>query len=255
MVEGGVSSGEGNGDGVEGGLLFGGEDGLYRLHVSCQTSDGEQGPGVAFGNVLQAAVFLGGFVESYPAGEVVHGLGAGPVGIVLVPCHHAAVVGGFAEELVVPEAYGSAKELRGGDGEGGVPEDVVEAGGDAPCAERVEEHGAGIGGFVGVVFVEQPVAGVGWVGKLGELCAEGIALGVGKYRHARNVSLFVEVGDLFGGKGVLIFGGGVWWGIEEAADGGVMLGEVHGAAPVIVGIHATRSGGMLASGRVCEDCA
>jgi hypothetical protein len=35
----------------------------------------------------------------------------------------------------------------------------------------------------------------------------------------------------------------------------VVLGEVHGATPVIVGIHATRSGGMLASGRVCEDCA
>lgn len=37
--------------------------------------------------------------------------GARPVGVILVPCDYAAVFGGFAEELVVPEADGAVEEL------------------------------------------------------------------------------------------------------------------------------------------------
>ena len=65
---------------------------------------------------------------------------------------------GLAEELVVPEADGAVEKLRGSDQEGGIPEDVVEGGAGAPCAEGVKEDGAGVRGLVRMVLVEELVS-------------------------------------------------------------------------------------------------
>jgi len=89
---------------------------------------------VAAGDVLEAAVINGAVVQGDPAGEVLHGLGAGPVGIVLVPGDYAAMMRGLAEELIVPEADSAVEELRCGYEKGGTPEDIVECGAGAPCA-------------------------------------------------------------------------------------------------------------------------
>jgi len=117
---------------------------------------------MAGGNVLDAAVLGGGRVEADPAGEVAERLGASPVGVVLVPGDDASVVRWFDEKLIVPEADGAAEELGSGDEEGGVPEQVVEGGADAPSAEGMEEDTGRVGGLVGVVLVKE-VAGMGGI--------------------------------------------------------------------------------------------
>ena len=59
---------------------------------------------------------------------MLHGLGARPVGVILVPGDDAAVVRRLVEELVVPEADSAVEELRGGKEERWVPEDSWNAG-------------------------------------------------------------------------------------------------------------------------------
>ena len=70
MVEGALTTLEFDGDRIEGGFLFIIEHGLYGFHVACETGNGEQGPGVGGGDVVEAAIFLVGIVEANPAGEV-----------------------------------------------------------------------------------------------------------------------------------------------------------------------------------------
>ena len=55
-----------------------------------------------------------------------------------VPGDHAAVMGRFAEELIVPETHGAAKELTRRHREGQVPQKVVKTRLDAPCTQCVK---------------------------------------------------------------------------------------------------------------------
>ena len=196
------------------------------VHVAGEAGDGEQVPLVGAGDVVEAAVVAGAVVEGDPAGEVLHGLRAGPVGVVLVPRDDAAVVRGFAEELIVPEADGAVEELRGGDEECGTPEDIVKCGAGAPGAERVKEDGVGVAGLVGVVLVEELVRGMGWLHEAGELRAQSFDLIVIEDLHAGEETVAVEGLHLFVGETVLlpfVFACGLG---AEGAGGGMEFGEV-----------------------------
>ena len=178
---------------------------------------------MAAGDVLDAAVLGRGWVEADPTGEVAEGLGASPVGIVLVPRDDAAVMCGLDEELVVPEADGAAEELGGGDEEGRVPEQVVEGGADAPGAEGVKEDAGRVGGLVGMVLVEE-VAGMGGIHQGGQLVAEDVDLPIVEHGDAGKETVFVKRGDLLVRKTkfVPLFGG--FGAREEIGDGLVVVG-------------------------------
>ena len=55
-------------------------------------------------DIMKTAIFLVGVIERNPASEMIHGTGPRPVGIVLVPSNHSAVMRRFTEKLVVPES-------------------------------------------------------------------------------------------------------------------------------------------------------
>jgi len=71
-----------------------------------------------------------------------------------MPSDHSAVMRGLAEELVVPEANGSAQELRRGNGKSRMPEQIMKAGRDSPRAKGMKKHMIGIARFVGVVLMK-----------------------------------------------------------------------------------------------------
>lgn len=103
----------------------------------------------------------------------------------------------------------------------------MEAGCDAPGAEGVEEDGVGIGGFVGVVFVPEFVAGVVGVDECGELGAECLDLVVFEDFDVVDVAEVVELLDLFVGEAVLFRVGLVGF-VEEVGDEFVDGGKVVG---------------------------
>src|ERR671915_465714 len=101
VVEGGLARPEFNRHGPELFAQLLTQHGHDRVHVTGESGDGEVGPEVAAGHVVDAAVLKRRVVESGPAGEVRERGGARPVGVVLVPGDDAAVARGLAEELVV----------------------------------------------------------------------------------------------------------------------------------------------------------
>src|SRR6185295_16754916 len=128
-----------------------------------------------------------------------HGDGPGPVGIILMPDHDAAVMRRFVEYLIVPEAYWSIEQLSRRDSESRMPQDVVQSRRDAPCSECVKEYLIGIGRFVCVEFVKQVVTGMCGIYQLGELAAQGFDLRFVEYFNSREVAVFfVEVYLLLG---------------------------------------------------------
>jgi len=128
-------------------------------------------------------------------------LGARPVRVVLMPGDNASVVWRLDEELVVPEAYRAAKQLRGGHEKRGIPEQVMECFADTPCSESVKEDAVGIGGFVGVVFVEE-VARCSGIHQVNEIVTERFDLIVIEHPHAGEVAIPAEEGYLFLGEAV-----------------------------------------------------
>ncbi len=113
------------------------------------------------------------------------------------------MAGGLAEKLVVPEPHGHvAEQLAAGHHEGRVPEDVVEARGDAPGAEGVKEHGLGRAGLVGVVLVKKMDAGVLGVEEQGQLAVQRLHLLLGQHPDAGEVTVLPEKRHLLVGEPV-----------------------------------------------------
>src|SRR5207248_3348455 len=121
---------------------------------------------------MDAAVIARAFVQSNPAGEVSHRLGARPIGIVLMPGDDAPVLGRLAKELIVPEANGATEELTCRDRERGMPQDVVKARANSPGAEGVEQNRVWLVRFVRVVLVPELVARMVRIEELDELGAQ-----------------------------------------------------------------------------------
>ena len=76
---------------------------------------------MALGDIMDTAVLTGTLIEANPAREMGHWLGAGPIRVVLMPSDDAAVAGGLAKELVVPEPHGAAQQLTSGNRERRMP--------------------------------------------------------------------------------------------------------------------------------------
>src|ERR1043165_1613616 len=91
------------------------------------------------GNVMHTTVLARRIVKPDPTRDVSHRSRSGPVGIVLMPDHDAAVMRGLVEDLIVPEAHCAFEQLSGRHGETRMPKHVVQTRQDSPGAERVEE--------------------------------------------------------------------------------------------------------------------
>src|SRR5258708_17159712 len=125
--------------------LFLVQDCIDSGHISCQPGDGQIRPAMAASDVMHASVITVRIIETNPASQVGNRMGSGPVRVILVPGHNSAVMSGFAEQLVVPEANGAAQQLRRRNSKCRVPEQIVKAWRGAPGAERMEQHLVGIG--------------------------------------------------------------------------------------------------------------
>src|SRR5262245_44274642 len=121
---------------------------------------------MAAGNVMHAAVVAFACVESDPAGEMRHGLGARPVGIILMPSNDAAVLRRLAKQLIVPKANGAIEQLTRSSCECRMPENIVKTRANAPRSEGMKEDRVRLSRFVSVVFVPQLVAGMRGIKKL-----------------------------------------------------------------------------------------
>src|SRR5713226_1790705 len=89
-------------------LLFG-QDTFNRMHVIRESGDRQKIPAMTPRHVMEASVRARRIVESDPARQVGHGLRPRPVGIILMPGHHAAMMRRFAKELIVPETHRAAE--------------------------------------------------------------------------------------------------------------------------------------------------
>src|SRR5215470_19599134 len=81
-------------------------------HVIGESGNRQKIPAVASRNVMNTTVLARRIVETNPAREMRHRLGASPVRIVLMPGDYSTVVRGFAEQLIVPKADRAAQQLR-----------------------------------------------------------------------------------------------------------------------------------------------
>ena len=90
------------------------------------------------GDVVDTTVRLRRIVKPDPAGNMGHRRGSGPIGIILVPDHDAAVMRRLVEDLIVPEPHWSIEQLRGGNDERRIPQHIVQARCYAPGAECVK---------------------------------------------------------------------------------------------------------------------
>ena len=229
MMERSFSSPEHGGDGMELAQLLRSEDLPDGVHIAGETRHGQKTPAMAPGNVLGTSVLLVDVVERDPTGQVGHGLGPGPVGKVLVPGHDASEMGGLHEELVVPEAHSSPEELARGNEDGGVPEEIVERGRDAPGAERVEENAARLAGLVRVPLVEEVGSGMLRAEKWLELGAQELDLVVVEDPYPRQETVAFEAGKLLGREVACRVGNGA----SISEDRSVVMRQIryHGRFP------------------------
>src|ERR1700753_2420037 len=70
------------------------------VHVARKPRNWQEGPLMASGDKVKAAIITRTVVERYPARQVRHRPRPRPVRVVLVPCHYTAVMRWLAEELV-----------------------------------------------------------------------------------------------------------------------------------------------------------
>src|SRR6266851_8959720 len=88
-------------------FVFFAEYAFNRAHVVRQSGDWQETPAVTARHVMNTAVRARRIVQTDPARQMRHRLGPRPIGIILVPSYDSAVMRGFAEKLVMPEAYGA----------------------------------------------------------------------------------------------------------------------------------------------------
>jgi hypothetical protein len=110
------------------------------------------------------------------------------------------MTGRLHEELIVPEAYGALEELARRDGDGRVPEEIVEAGRDPPGAEGMEEHRVGLFRLVLMPLVEEARARMRGIEERGELLAQSFDLGIVEHGNSQEKAVAMEGLDLVGGQ-------------------------------------------------------
>jgi hypothetical protein len=147
-------------------------------------------------NVVKTAILGGAVIQSDPAGEVGHGGGDRPVGVILVPGHNSTMVRGLAKELIVPEAHRSPQKLRGCHGYGGTPQHIVKTRFNSPSPQSVKQSGVQVLRLVGMVFVEKGIAGMCLPHQAVEFGVQPLDLLVAENLNSGNISLLLELGDL-----------------------------------------------------------
>src|SRR5687768_11240377 len=211
-----------DGFGLELALLRFTEYTLDRVHIVGKVFARQQGPAMAARHIMHTTIFTRGIIEADPAREMGHGLCPGPVGIVLMPDHHAPVMGGFAEKLVMPEADRALQKLRSRNAKRWVPQQIVKPRSDAPGSQSMEQDLIGIGRFVGIELIKQFIAWIARIDQLVQLQAERLNLFVVQQLDARQVSILPVEPDLFVTQaipGPLFDRGGL---VKEVADQVVM---------------------------------
>src|ERR1051325_10765825 len=122
-------------------LLFFSQNVLNCVHVVRETSNRQQLPTMTARHVMHTAIFNRRIIETNPTRQVRHRLRARPVRIILMPRDHAAMSGGLAKKLVMPESYGAAEQLRRRRQHRRVPQQIVEARHNPPSSECVKQNG------------------------------------------------------------------------------------------------------------------
>ena len=113
-------------------LLCIAQHGVDRLHLLREAGNRQEMPAMTTGNIMHAAVLARRIVQADPTGEMGHWCCPCPVGIILMPCYHAAVMRRLTEKLIMPEAYRATQQLRCGHQEGRAPKYVVKSGCRSP---------------------------------------------------------------------------------------------------------------------------
>ena len=154
-------------------------------------------------HIEHAAIAFIGVIQSDPAREVLHGTGACPVRIILMPGHHTTMVSRLAEQLVMPETDRASQELGGGQGKGRIPQGIVKARTQAPAAQGVEENLLGLTGLVGMILIPPLAPRMIGFKECVQLLSQEIHLRITQQRNAADKTLFSVVVELFRGKRVL----------------------------------------------------
>src|SRR2546429_297140 len=123
---------------------------------------------MASSNVLETSILASRVVQTDPASEMCEGLGACPVGVILVPGDNAAVVCRLAEELVMPKPHRAVEQLRCRDRESPVPEQVMKTRRDSPGTKCMKKYLVRIRGFVRMELVEEFITTARWISQVGE---------------------------------------------------------------------------------------
>ena len=126
-----------------------------------------------------------------------HWFGAGPVRIILMPCHDTTMHRRFAEQLIVPEPDRPSEQLRRGRCEGGVPENIMKCRQDSPRSKGMKQHATRIRRFVRIVFVPEFRTGMTRLRECRQFNSQLFDLSISQDFWPCNVAVFVEKCDLF----------------------------------------------------------
>ncbi len=152
-------------------------------------------------DVLQAAVVAGGVVEADPAGQMGHRLRPRPIRVVLVPGDHAAVLGRFAEQLVVPEPHAPrAVGWRPGEPPAGSRARRGSPRLDPPGAQGMKQHGRRSVDSFEHVLIPEIRAIVPWPGQAQQALPQVGDLLLVEHAHAGQVAILVEERNLLVGQ-------------------------------------------------------
>ena len=113
-----------------------------------------------------------------------------------MPCDHAAMFRGLAEELIVKQSERLPEQLPRRHEEAWVPQDVVKRRPHTPGAEGVEEHGVGVVRFVAVIFIKQLVAVMLRIGHLRQFAAQCLDLRIIEQPDARYIAVLHKMRNL-----------------------------------------------------------
>src|ERR1051325_300504 len=91
------------------------------VHVVCKVLAWQEVPAMATRNVMNAAVFARGIVQTDPTRQMGHRLSSGPIRVVLMPDNHGSMPGRLVKDLVVPEPHCTLQQLICRHSEGGMP--------------------------------------------------------------------------------------------------------------------------------------
>lgn len=127
MMETGLTGFQNDRNRLECGSLIIVQNTEHGVHIVRQVRPRQQVPPVASGHVVNTSVFFTRVVQADPASQMSDRFRSRPVGIVLMPGDHAAVVSGLYKKLVVPKPHRPTEKLTSGHRNRSIEKQVVKS--------------------------------------------------------------------------------------------------------------------------------